>query len=111
VITAHAGEDVVVTGVVDDLRPYLEHAAVIIAPLRISCGTRLKILEAMAMAKPVVSTHIGAEGINVTDGRDILLADTVGEFAGSVGQVLDDPPLARQLGAAARRLIEQRYDW
>lgn len=111
VISAYEGDDVIVTGVVDDIRPYLERASVIIAPLRIGGGTRLKILEAMAMGKPVVSTRIGAEGIDVTDGQDILLADSAGEFAARVRQVLDDPVLARQLGGAARRLIEQRYDW
>jgi glycosyltransferase involved in cell wall biosynthesis len=59
----------------------------------------------------IASTRIGAEAIDGTDGRDILLADTAGEFAARVGQVLDDLPLARQHGAAARRLIGQRYDW
>lgn len=111
VISAYEGEDVIITGVVDDIRPYLERASVIIAPLRIGGGTRLKILEAMAMGKPVVSTRIGAEGIDVTDGQDILLADSAEDFAARVAQVLDDPALARRLGVAARELIEQRYDW
>jgi glycosyltransferase involved in cell wall biosynthesis len=110
-ISAYAGDDVIITGAVDDIRPYLERASLIIAPLRIGGGTRLKILEAMAMGKPVVSTRIGAEGIDVTDGWDILLADTAEDFAARVEQVLDDPALAHRLGGAARRLIEQRYDW
>ncbi|HEU4793958.1 MAG TPA: glycosyltransferase family 4 protein [Nitrolancea sp.] len=111
VISAYEDDDVIITGVVDDIRLYLERASAIIAPLRIGGGTRLKILEAMAMGKPVVSTHIGAEGIDVTDGQDILLADTAEEFAARVAQVLDDTALAHRLGDAARRLIEQRYDW
>lgn len=110
-ITSRASADVTVTGFVDDVRPYLERASVIVAPLRIGGGTRLKILEAMATARPVVSTTVGAEGIDVADGEDILLADNPGEFAAQVGRVLDDPALARRLGENARRLVEQQYDW
>ncbi len=110
-VTARASADVMVTGFVDDVRPYLERASVIIAPLRIGGGTRLKILEAMAMAKPVVSTTVGAEGIDVTDGENLLLADEAEAFAAQVDRLLDDPALARHLGENARRLIERRYDW
>lgn len=111
VITSRAGADVTVTGFVDDVRPYLERASAIIAPLRIGGGTRLKILEAMATARPVISTTVGAEGIDVTDGEDILLADDPEAFAAQVGRVLDDSALARRLGENARCLVEQRYDW
>jgi glycosyltransferase involved in cell wall biosynthesis len=110
-ITRRAGGGVIVTGLVDDVRPYLERAAVVVAPLRVGGGTRLKIVEAMAMGKAIVSTTIGAEGIDVTDGRELLLADTAEAFAARVGRLLADAPLGRALGAAARRLAEERYSW
>jgi glycosyltransferase involved in cell wall biosynthesis len=110
-IQRRAGAGVTVTGMVDDLRPYLERARAVIAPLRIGGGTRLKILEAMAMGRPVVSTTLGAEGLAVSHGRDILIADGAHAFAAEVGRVLDDDRLADDLGSAARRLVEERYDW
>ena len=70
-----------VTGRVEDVRPYLGRAEVVIVPLRIGSGTRIKIFEAMAMAKPVVSTTIGAEGLPVTSGENVVLADTPEAFA------------------------------
>jgi glycosyltransferase involved in cell wall biosynthesis len=103
--------DVTFTGFVEDLRPHLERASVVIAPLRIGGGTRLKVLEAMAMAAPVVSTSIGAEGIGVTGGREVLLADTASSLATEVVRVLRDDRLAADLGNAGRRLVEQSYDW
>lgn len=106
-----AGDDVALTGMVEDIRPFLARATAIVAPLRIGGGTRLKILEALAMGKATVSTTIGAEGLDVTDGRDILLADTAPAFAEQVGRVLDDAALARRLGAAGRALVERRYEW
>ena len=103
--------DVTFTGFVPDLRPHLAGASVIIAPLRIGGGTRLKVLEAMAMAAPVVSTSLGAEGIAVTSGREVLLADTAETFAAEIIRVLRDDDLAAELGGAGRRLIETSYDW
>jgi glycosyltransferase involved in cell wall biosynthesis len=90
-----AGDDITITGAVPDVRPHLERAEVIIVPLRIGGGTRLKILEALAMERPVVSTALGAEGLDVTHGRDILVADSAASFAAEVGRVLD----------------EERYGW
>jgi len=110
-IEAHAGDGVEVTGLVEDIRPYLERAAVIIAPLRIGGGTRFKILEAMAMGKAVVSTAVGAEGIDVRNGSDIMLADRPEEFASQVGRLLEDAALRQSMGREARLLIEQRYSW
>ena len=104
-----AGEHVEIRGYVPDLRTEIETAAVVIAPLRVGGGTRLKILEAMAMARPVVSTTIGAEGLEVADGRDLLLGDSPADFSGQVVRVLQDPELARRLGENARRLVEERY--
>jgi glycosyltransferase involved in cell wall biosynthesis len=105
------GPDVTFTGFVEDVRPYLERAAVVVAPLRIGGGTRLKILEAMAMAAPVVSTSLGAEGLAVTHGRDVLVADTAEAFAAEVVRVLRDDALGAELGSAGRRLVEGSYDW
>jgi len=100
-----------VTGRVDDVRDYVGNAAVYIVPIRIGGGTRLKIYEAMGMAKAVVSTTIGAEGLPVTDGSDLLLADTAEHFASAVLQLLSDPARRVQLERAARELVVTRYDW
>jgi glycosyltransferase involved in cell wall biosynthesis len=100
-----------VTGRVDDVRPYMSEAAVFVVPLRVGGGTRLKIFEAMAMAKAVVSTTIGAEGLPVTHDRDILLADDPGSFARAVTRLLRSVDERRQLERAARALVAQHYDW
>jgi glycosyltransferase involved in cell wall biosynthesis len=110
-VRSWASDDVIVTGFVDDVRPYLERASVVIVPLRIGGGTRLKIVEAMAMGKAIVSTTLGAEGIDVTDGENVLLADASDAFAAQVGRLLDDPRLVQRLGSAARQLVETRYTW
>src|SRR6202034_846428 len=87
---ARSDPRVIVTGRVDDVRPYMERSKVFIVPLRIGGGTRLKILEAMAMGKAVVSTTIGAEGIEYTDGKNILLGDAPQDFADKVLFSLND---------------------
>jgi len=110
-ILALHGPRVEVAGVVDDLRPHLAQAAAVIVPLRIGGGTRFKILEAMAMAKPIVSTAIGAEGIEVAPGRNILLADAPADFAAAVGRILDDAGSAGRMGREGRTLVEERYSW
>ncbi len=110
-VLAARGPRVEVTGLVDDLRPHIAEAAVSIVPLRIGGGTRLKIVEALAMGKAIVSTHLGAEGLDVTHEEDILLADDVASFAASIGRVLDDPALGARLGGAARSLAVRRYSW
>jgi glycosyltransferase involved in cell wall biosynthesis len=102
---------VTVTGRVDDVRPYMRDAAVYIVPLRIGGGTRLKIFEAMAMGKAVVSTTIGAEGLPVTDGEHVLLADEPTTFARAVVHLIRDTEHRRRLEAAARALVLARYDW
>jgi glycosyltransferase involved in cell wall biosynthesis len=111
VICRRRGPDVEVTGAVADVRPYLERAAVVIVPVRIGGGTRLKILEAMAMGKAVVSTSLGAEGLDALPERDLCLADDAESFAAQIQRLLDEPERARRLGAAARRLVEARYGW
>jgi len=102
---------VTVTGRVDDVRPYMRDAAVYIVPLRIGGGTRLKIFEAMSMAKAVVSTTVGAEGLPVTNGRDIDIADEPARFAHAVVHLMRDTEARRGMEAAARRLVVERYDW
>jgi glycosyltransferase involved in cell wall biosynthesis len=100
-----------VLGFVEDLRPVLAAAAAVVVPLRLGGGTRLKILEAMAMARPIVSTRIGAEGIAVAHGRDVLLADEPERFAAEARRLLDDAALGARLGSSARALVEARYSW
>jgi sugar transferase (PEP-CTERM/EpsH1 system associated) len=100
-----------VTGRVDDVRPYMRDAAAFIVPLRIGGGTRLKIFEAMGMAKAVISTTVGAEGLAVTHDRDILLADDANSFARAVLRVLGDLGERRRLESAARTLVVEHFDW
>lgn len=102
---------ITITGTVDDIRPYIREGAVYIVPLRIGGGSRLKILEALALEKAVVSTSVGAESLAVTDKKDILLADTPEQFAAAIEGLLEDRDLAVRLGAAGRQLVEQRYGW
>jgi len=103
---------VTVTGYVDDVRPYIANACVYVIPLRIGGGTRLKVLEAMAMGKPIVSTSLGCEGFEgLVPGRELLVGDTPAEFAQRVIELLDDAPQRQRLGRAARRFVEERYDW
>jgi len=108
---AKADKHIRVTGRVEDIRPYVGAASVYIAPLRVGSGTRLKIFEAMAMGKAIVSTAIGAEGLPVTDGTDILIAETPQNFASNVVSLLRQPEQRKRLGLSARQLVEQRYSW
>jgi polysaccharide biosynthesis protein PslH len=100
-----------VTGRVDDVRPHVAAGDVYIVPLRIGGGTRLKIFEAMSMAKAVVSTTVGAEGLPVTPGRDIAIADEPARFAQAVVHMIRDVEARRRMETAARRLVVERYDW
>ncbi|MGE0813594.1 MAG: glycosyltransferase [Vicinamibacterales bacterium] len=100
-----------VTGRVPDVRPHFAECAAVVVPLRSGAGTRLKILEAMAMQRPVVSTTQGAEGLDVTPETDILLADTAAGLAAHVCRLLDDAALADRLARAGRELVERLYDW
>lgn len=103
--------NITVTGRVDDVRPHLAEAAACIVPLRIGGGTRLKIYEAMAMRKAVVSTAVGAEGLLVRDGAELLLADAPEAFARAVVRLLRDDALRRQLGENARAAVCERFGW
>ncbi len=104
---AAAGVDVRAS--VPDMQAVFAEASVCIAPLRIASGTRLKILEAGALGKPVVATRRGAEGLNLAPGREILIADRPVEMAAAIARVLHDPALRRAMGAAARRRICEEY--
>jgi sugar transferase (PEP-CTERM/EpsH1 system associated) len=99
------------TGWVEDVRPYMAQCAVCIVPLRIGGGTRLKIFEAMSMAKAIVSTSIGAEGLPVNNGEHILLADDPASFAESTVRLLGNASRRAQIGQAARHLVYENYNW
>ena len=100
-----------VTGRVDDVRPHVAAGQVYVVPLRIGGGTRLKIFEAMSMGKAVVSTTVGAEGLPVTDGRDIAIADDPATFAAAVLRLIRDSESRQRMETAARRLVVDHYDW
>ncbi|WP_460030254.1 glycosyltransferase [Megalodesulfovibrio paquesii] len=104
-------QGVVVTGAVDDVRPYVHGARVALAPLRFGGGTRLKILEAFAMGTPVVSTAQGCEGIACRDGEHLLIRNPAEEVALACLQLLESPELARQLSQQAHALALARYTW
>ncbi|HXM69182.1 MAG TPA: glycosyltransferase [Candidatus Acidoferrum sp.] len=104
-------ENVEVTGWVEDVRPFLARGAVCVVPLRIGSGTRLKIFEAMSMGKAVVSTTIGAEGLPVQPGDNIILADEPHIFAQSVASLLHDQARRVEIGRAARKLVTENYSW
>ena len=99
------------TGRVEDVRPFVARCSMSIVPLRIGGGTRLKIFEAMAMSKAVVSTSVGAEGLPVRTGENILLADTPHDFAHCVVSLLRDPDARKRLGDSARTLVQEKYSW
>jgi sugar transferase (PEP-CTERM/EpsH1 system associated) len=102
---------VVVTGRVEDVRPYMERAAAYVIPLRVGGGTRLKVYEAMAMEKPIVSTSIGVEGLPMRDGVEYLCADSPERFAEAVIRLLRDPCLARSTGRNAAETVRARFGW
>ncbi|MBN1483918.1 MAG: glycosyltransferase [Chloroflexia bacterium] len=104
-------ESVHLSGYVPEVRPLVAGSAACVVPIRQGGGTRLKILEAMALGTPVVATNKGAEGLEVTPERNILIADTPAAFAGQVVRLLRDPALQSHLAGAARVLVEERYDW
>ncbi len=105
------GGRVELTGRVEDVKPYVTGADVFIAPLRVGGGTRLKILEAMAAGVPVVSTTVGAEGIDARDGEHLVLADAPAAFAEAVAGLAGDAARGAALAEKARDLVVRRYDW
>jgi len=103
--------NIVVTGEVEDLTEYYRQAQVVIVPMRAGAGTRLKILEAMALGRPVVSTSVGCEGLAVRHGEHLMVADQPADFAGQVIELLANHEQRRRLCQRARRLVEQHHDW
>jgi polysaccharide biosynthesis protein PslH len=105
------GDGVHVTGRVDDIMPYYQQSAVCVVPLRAGGGTRLKILEAMAFGRPVVSTTIGCEGLDVVDNEHLMVADEPEQFAEKTVRLLSDRQLYQNISVKGRQLVETRYDW
>ena len=110
-VQALAGAKVTVTGTVTDVRPYLQHAAAVVAPLRLARGIQNKILEAMAMAKPVVAASACAAAIDVTPGQDLLHAETPEDYLREISALLAAPHRASAIGAAAREQVLRAYSW
>jgi glycosyltransferase involved in cell wall biosynthesis len=100
-----------VTGTVEDVRPYYREALVSIVPLSVGGGSRLKICEAMAAGVPVISTRLGAEGIDVKHGDNIILEDAADEFCLAIQAIAEDDQKRQQIAAAGRRLVATKYDW
>ncbi|MDP8989825.1 MAG: glycosyltransferase [Acidobacteriota bacterium] len=106
-----AGDRVSVTGTVPDVRPYYSGALAAVVPLRIGSGTRLKILEAMAAGIPVISTRLGAEGLDLEDGTHLLLADSAAEMIAVITRLATSPELWLRLSRSAREVVSRSYDW
>jgi sugar transferase (PEP-CTERM/EpsH1 system associated) len=102
---------ITITGYVDEVHPYIAGATVYIIPLRVGGGTRLKVLEAMAMQKPIVSTTVGAEGFPVVNGKELILADTPSKFAREVLRLLESPTLRAKLALAGQSFARAGYGW
>ena len=101
----------IVTGTVDDVRPFYQSALATVVPLRVGGGTRLNVLEAMAAGTPVISTTLGAEGLAVMAGKDILVADSPEAIADTVAALQADGPAWQSLITNARTLVQAQHDW
>lgn len=110
-VARFAGQGVRFTGFVDDIRDHVASAQVSVIPLRVGSGTRIKAFEAMALGRPVVSTRVGIEGLDVVEGTHFLPADSEAEFASSILALLGDAPRAAAMAEAARALLEARFSW
>lgn len=110
-VTRLASEHVIVTGGVPDVRPYVRRASVVVVPLRMGGGTRLKVLEGLSMKKAMVSTSIGCEGIDVEDGTHLLIRNDADSFAKAVLQLLDAPAAGASLASAGYELVGRQYRW
>jgi sugar transferase (PEP-CTERM/EpsH1 system associated) len=105
------GPGVEATGEVPDVRPYLARAAVVTVPIRMGSGTRLKVVEGLAMGKGMVSTALGSEGVDVRDGEHLLIADSAEDFAAAIVRLFEDPARAEQLGRSGREKMVREYSW
>jgi glycosyltransferase involved in cell wall biosynthesis len=106
-----AGERVIVTGMVPDIRSYIQRAAVVVLPLRVGAGTKHRVFQTLAMEKPLVTTRVGAEGIALEHGQNAMIADDPAAFAMHTVALLRDPARRLALGTAGRKLVVGRYDW
>jgi glycosyltransferase involved in cell wall biosynthesis len=104
-------DNVVVTGWVEDIKPYIARSSVYVAPLWLGTGMRVKILEAWGMAKPVVTTSIGSQGIDCTPGENVLIANDPQGFAAQTVRLLRDKALREKLGRNGRKQVQSKYDW
>jgi glycosyltransferase involved in cell wall biosynthesis len=104
-------QGITVTGTVADVRPFLAEGEVYVVPLRVGGGTRLKIFEALAMGKAVVSTRIGAEGLGLTPGRHYVAADEPDDMVHAISTLLDDTSRRRALEVEGAELVRSRYGW
>jgi len=102
---------ITVTGTVDDVRPYLHEAEAMIVPLRVGGGTRIKIYEGMATGIPVVSTKIGAEGLAVKHGENILLAESAADFAKAICDLFENNDLRKRIGASGLEMVRRDCSW
>ena len=110
-VQALASTAVIVTGTVADVRPYLQHAAVVVAPMRIARGVQNKILEAMAMGRPVVAAQNCVAAIDVTEGVELIAAGTADEYVTAIQKLLQQPQHSHAVGLAGRRCVRQRFSW
>lgn len=110
-VQALASESIVVTGTVPDVRPYLRHAATVVAPLRVARGIQNKILEAMAMARPVIASESCAGGVDAVVGTEFLVAAEAADFVRTIDELLRAPERAAEMGRAARQSVVERYSW
>lgn len=110
-VLAEKDSSIEVTGTVPDVRPFVSEAAAVVVPLRIGGGTRIKIYEAMSMGVPVVSTTIGAEGLDVTHGENILLADKPETFVAATLEILGDSEVGERIGSSGARHVREHYSW
>lgn len=108
---ARRDPNIKIEGYVEDVRPFVDKAAVFFAPIRSGSGTKIKILNALSQAKPVVTTSVGAEGIDITENENIMIADDPHQFAEKTVYLLENPDFAKKMGQKGRKLIEEKYDW
>ncbi len=110
-VLALASDHVVVTGTVDDVRPYIQYAATVVAPLRIARGIQNKILEAMAMGRPVIASAECAAAVDAIVGQEFLTATSPDDYISAITQILETPEAAADIGKAARQRVIERYSW
>ncbi len=110
-LLSYRSDNIIVTGKVDDVRPWVQKASAYIVPLRMGSGTRLKVLEALAMKKPVITTTLGCEGIDVKHNDSVLIADTPDDFADATLRVLRDKQLRNRLIQNGYQLVQEKYEW